>query len=69
MERRAFIKSYVKEIKVVGNEGHIRYTFPIPPDNHEEEGLGVLPIVRYGGAEVTIGRTPKTFDLCFTLII
>jgi site-specific DNA recombinase len=48
-ERKAFIKSFVKEIKVTGNEGRIRYTFPIPPDNHEEEGLGVLPIVRYSG--------------------
>jgi hypothetical protein len=25
--------------------------------------------VTFGGAEVTIGRTPKTFDLCFTLNI
>ena len=48
-ERRSFIKSFVKEIKVMGTEGRIRYTFPIPPDNHEEEGLGVLSIVRYGG--------------------
>ena len=48
-ERRAFIKSFVKEVRVMGNEGRIRYTFPIPPDNHEEEGLGVLPIVRYSG--------------------
>lgn len=48
-ERRSFIKSFVKEIKVIGNEGRISYTFPIPPDNHEEEGLGVLPTVRYGG--------------------
>ena len=49
IERRVLIKSFVKEIKVVGNEGHIKYTFPVPPDNHEEEGLGVLPIVRYSG--------------------
>jgi len=48
-ERRAFIKCFVKEIKVSGNEGRIRYTFPIPPDNHEEEGLRVLPTVRDGG--------------------
>jgi site-specific DNA recombinase len=48
-ERRAFIKSFVKEIKVDQNEGQIKYTFPVPPDNREEEGLGVLPIVPYGG--------------------
>ena len=48
-ERRGFIKSFVKEIKVVENNGLIKYAFPIPPDNHEEEGLGVLPIVQYSG--------------------
>ena len=48
-ERRSFIKGFVEEVKVVGNDGLIRYTFPIPPDNRDEEGLGVLPIVRYGG--------------------
>lgn len=65
-ERRAFIKSFVKEIKVGGDAGHIKYTFSIPPDNHEEEGLGVLPIVRYGGRYSTIGRI-KTFELGFKL--
>ncbi len=49
LERKAFIKSFVKEIKVTGNEGRIKYTFPILPDDQEEEGLGVLPTVRYGG--------------------
>lgn len=48
-QRRAFIKNFVKEIKITGDEGCITYTFPIPPDNHEEEQLGVLPIVRYSG--------------------
>ena len=63
-ERRAFIKSFVKEIKVMGDEGRIRYTFPVPPDNHEEEELGVLPIVRYSGRWYTKGRT---FKLAFTV--
>ncbi len=49
LARKAFIKSFVKEIEVKGDEGVIRYTFPVPPDNHEEEELGVLPTVRYGG--------------------
>ena len=48
-ERRAFIKSFVREVEVMGEEGHIRYSFPIPPDDHEDERLGVLPIVRYSG--------------------
>ncbi len=49
LERRAFIKSFVKEIRVTGNEGRISCQFLIPPDGHEEEEPGVLPIVRYGG--------------------
>ena len=48
-ERRAFIKSFIKEIKVMGDEGRIKYAFPIPPDNLDEERLGVLSTVRYGG--------------------
>jgi len=48
-EKKAFIKSFVRAIKVTGNGGHITYTFPIPPDNLDEEKLGVLPTVRYGG--------------------
>jgi site-specific DNA recombinase len=47
--RKAFIKGFVKEIKVTGNEGHIYYNFPIPPDGCEEEKFGVPSIVRYGG--------------------
>jgi site-specific DNA recombinase len=49
LERKAFIKSFVRKIIILGDQGRIRYNFPIPPDNLEEEGLGVLPIVRYGG--------------------
>ena len=47
--RKTFIKSFVKEIKITGNEARIFYNFPLPPDGHDEEELGVLPIVRYGG--------------------
>ena len=63
-ERKTFIKSFVKEIKIIGSDGRIRYTFPIPPDSHEEEGLGVLPTVQYGGRYRTIDRT---FELAFSL--
>ena len=57
-ERKAFIKSFVKQVQVMGNEGKIIYNFPIPPENHNEENLGVLPIVRYGGRYKT-----RTCDL------
>jgi site-specific DNA recombinase len=49
LERKAFVKSFVRKITILGDEGRIRYTFPIPPDNLDEEGLGVLPIVHYSG--------------------
>jgi site-specific DNA recombinase len=48
-ERRAFIKSFVKEIRVSEHEIRMTYNFPIPPDGHQEEKLGVLSIERYGG--------------------
>jgi hypothetical protein len=60
-ERRAFIKDFIKEVRVTGEEGRIRYTFPIPPDNLEEEKLGVLPTVRYSGRYWS--RTSRTLLL------
>jgi DNA invertase Pin-like site-specific DNA recombinase len=48
-ERKAFVKSFIKEITVTGHEGRIRYTLPLPSDNNAEEKLAVLPIVQYSG--------------------
>jgi len=48
-ERRAFIRSFVREVKVTGNEVLLNYTMPILPDNLTIEKDGVLPTVRYGG--------------------
>ena len=48
-DRRAFIRSFVKEIIVSEQEIRIIYTLPLLPDGLEEESVGVLPIVRYGG--------------------
>ncbi|MFH0913696.1 MAG: recombinase family protein, partial [Chloroflexota bacterium] len=48
-ERRAFIKSFVKELKVKKEEARLTYTLPLPPEGISEERVGVLPIVRYGG--------------------
>ena len=49
LERRAFIKGFIKEVNVKGNEGLIKYALPLPPDNIKEENLKVLPIVQYSG--------------------
>ncbi len=36
-ERRAFLKSFIKEIKVTGNEVLLTYTMPTLPDGIEQE--------------------------------
>jgi hypothetical protein len=49
MERRIFIRSFVKEVKVTGNEVVLHYTMPTLLDNVTIEKDGVLPTVQYGG--------------------
>ncbi len=55
-EQKAFIRSFVKEVRVTGKEVLIIYTMPLPPNGVIHERSGVLSIVNDGGAEGT--RTP-----------
>ena len=48
-ERRTFIRSFVKEVRVTGNEALLSYSMPILPEKVTIEKDGVLPIVQYGG--------------------
>ena len=48
-DRRSFIKSFVKEVKVTGNEVLLTYTVPMPNDGVLQEGITVLDTVRSGG--------------------
>ena len=48
-ERRAFIRSFIKEVKVTGNEAVLTYTIPILPEKVTIDKEGVLPIVQYSG--------------------
>ena len=48
-ERRAFIRSFVQEIKVTGNEVLMTYSPPIPPDKLALSGDTVPRIVHHGG--------------------
>ena len=48
-ERRAFIRSFIKEVKVTGNDVLVSYTVPVTPNEVSEEELGVLSTVHYGG--------------------
>lgn len=49
--KKAFIRTFVKEIKVTGNEAVLTYTAPLPPQGLTEEKLRVLSSVQYGGAD------------------
>jgi site-specific DNA recombinase len=49
-ERKSFIRSFVKEVKVTGDEVLLTYTMPLPPQGISEERVGVLYSVHYGGA-------------------
>ena len=55
-ERKAFIRSFVKEVRVTGDEVLVTYTIPMLPRGLAEEKLPVLSIGHDGGAEGT--RTP-----------
>ena len=48
-DRRSFIKSFVKEVKVTGKEVLLTYTVPMPNDGVLQEGITVLDTVRSGG--------------------
>jgi site-specific DNA recombinase len=64
VERKAFIRSFVKELKVTRDDVLLTYTLPVLPARITEEKLPVLSIVHYSGRYRTIGRT---FELAFSL--
>jgi site-specific DNA recombinase len=49
MERKSFIRSFIKEARVTGAEVSLIYTIPMSPRTITGEELAVLPIVHYGG--------------------
>jgi site-specific DNA recombinase len=48
-ERKSFVRSFIKEIKVTGNQVQIFYTIPLSPKRVTEEQILVLSIVHDGG--------------------
>ena len=48
-ERKSFIRSFVKEIKMTGNQVILTYTIPMFTKGLTEEKLPVLSIVHDGG--------------------
>jgi hypothetical protein len=53
-ERKSFVRSFIKEVKVTGDEVLLTYTIPILPKGVTEERLPVLSIVHYGGPWGTV---------------
>ena len=48
-ERRSFVKSFVKEVKVTGNKVLLTYTIPMTANGMLHERFTVLDTVQYGG--------------------
>ena len=73
--RRAFIKTFVKEIVVMPGDALVRYTIPMPDDspipgrNAEEMALNgsVLSTVKNGGLDLTKSRTEADSDIAPSL--
>jgi site-specific DNA recombinase len=59
-ERKSFIKSFVREILVTGDNVVLKYRIPMAKEGLVEENLGVLHIVQYG--------RPYRIRTCDTLI-
>ena len=54
VERKVFIKSFVREITVGDGEAKIVYSLPLTQEGLEQEKLEVLPIVRQSGPWGTV---------------
>ena len=48
-ERRSFIRGFVSEVKVTGDQVLLTYTLPVPPKELTAEAMPVPPIVQHGG--------------------
>ena len=48
-ERRAFIRSFMREVRVTGDEAVLSYSMPLLPEKVAIEEEGVLPTVQYSG--------------------
>ena len=48
-EKKAFIRSFLEEVKVTGKEVVLTYIMPLPPEGTIEGQIPVPSIVRHGG--------------------
>ena len=64
-DRKAFIKSFVKEVQVTGKQVVLSYSIPVSLKGISREEVSVPPIVHNGGPYLTIDRT---FEMAFKLV-
>jgi hypothetical protein len=70
IERKSFLKSFVKKIIVNKGQVTIHYALSMLPDKREQEQIGVLPIVTSGGpSKGTKPRTLPTLRLIANTIL
>ena len=55
-ERRAFIRSFVKEVRVTGDDVVLTYTMPLMSNGSSVDKIGVLPIVQHGRPDASIAN-------------
>jgi hypothetical protein len=67
VKSKAFLRSFVENIVIDGSKCTVCYKLPVPVTWQGSEDL-VLPIEPLSGAEVSIGRTDKTFEMAFSLL-
>ncbi|MDP2917686.1 MAG: recombinase family protein [Dehalococcoidia bacterium] len=57
-EKKAFVRSFVREVKVTSDEVLLTYTMPLPPQGISEERMGVLCSVHSsGGCLLFVSKT------------
>ncbi|MFC1958318.1 hypothetical protein ACFLV6_00125 [Chloroflexota bacterium] len=66
IEKRSFIRSFVKLVKVKDSEAVLKYSMPVSPDKAIIDKDGVLPTVLYGGP---FRLKARTFSKVFALSI
>lgn len=49
LERKSFVRSFIKEINITDGEAVLNYTIPLSPDGTSEEKVGVLRSINRGG--------------------
>jgi len=58
IERKAFLRSFIKRVEVNKKQVTVHYNLPMPQNTQSREQVGVLPIDNLGGEGGTRTPTP-----------